>query len=89
MISRLSEGLSRNTFSVSVMLLLFRLNFYPQIKKRDSQEKSPAFKMKKYLGQSLLLSFFLFLSAFLFPAKTCIFHAFLVLVGDFGALFLV
>ena len=49
--------------------------------------------MKKYLDQSLLLSFFLFLSAFLsaflFPAKTCIFHAFLVLVGDFGTLFLV
>ena len=44
MISRLSEGLSRNTFSVSVTLLLFRLNFYPQIKKRDSQEKSPALK---------------------------------------------
>jgi hypothetical protein len=49
--------------------------------------------MKKYLDQSLLLSFFLFLSAFLsaflFPAKTCIFHAFLVLVGDLGTLFLV
>ena len=42
MISRLSEGLSRNTFSVSVMLLLFRLNFHPQI--------------KKYLDQSLLFS---------------------------------